>query len=297
MLLSRVMHMGLPLLLLLLQSPSDFEHIARQTEGKLGMAAEIVETGSRLDFHSTDRFPMQSVYKFPIAMAVLQQVDQGRLRLDQSIRVEKADLIGGRQRSPIRDMHPDGGFNMSLRDLLRYAVSESDGSASDVLLRVIGGASKVQNMLKGLGIQGIKVVDTEKSLGSNNQVQYRNWAQPEAMVQLLKLFQQGKGLSKASRALLLQWMTETETGLKRLKGNLPPGTVVAHKTGTSNTVNGVTAATNDVGLITLPNGQHLAIAVFVMDSPLSQDTRERAIAAFARLAFTHFTTTTKSAAK
>ncbi|MBN9656773.1 MAG: class A beta-lactamase [Acidobacteria bacterium] len=272
-----------------MQSPSDFEHITRQTEGKIGMAAEVVETGAHLEFHPSDRFPMQSVYKFPIAMAALQQVDQGKLRLDQQIRVEKSDLIGGRQRSPIRDMHPDGGFNMSLRDLLRYAVSESDGSASDVLLRVIGGPSTVQAMLKRLGVQGIKVVDTEKSIGGDNQVQYRNWAQPEQMVRLLKLFQQGQGLTKSSRALLLQWMTETETGLKRLKGNLPPGTVVAHKTGTSNTVNGITAATNDVGLVTLPNGHHLAIAVFVMDSPLSQDTRERAIAAFARLAWNHFT--------
>lgn len=281
--------MGLLLFFLLMQSPSDFEHITRQTEGKIGMAAEVVETGAHLEFHPSDRFPMQSVYKFPIAMAALQQVDQGKLRLDQQIRVEKSDLIGGRQRSPIRDMHPDGGFNMSLRDLLRYAVSESDGSASDVLLRVIGGPSTVQAMLKRLGVQGIKVVDTEKSIGGDNQVQYRNWAQPEQMVRLLKLFQQGQGLTKSSRALLLQWMTETETGLKRLKGNLPPGTVVAHKTGTSNTVNGITAATNDVGLVTLPNGHHLAIAVFVMDSPLSQDTRERAIAAFARLAWNHFT--------
>lgn len=284
-----MMHMGLLLFFLLMQSPSDFEHITRQTEGKIGMAAEVVETGAHLEFHPSDRFPMQSVYKFPIAMAALQQVDQGKLRLDQQIRVEKSDLIGGRQRSPIRDMHPDGGFNMSLRDLLRYAVSESDGSASDVLLRVIGGPSTVQAMLKRLGVQGIKVVDTEKSIGGDNQVQYRNWAQPEQMVRLLKLFQQGQGLTKSSRALLLQWMTETETGLKRLKGNLPPGTVVAHKTGTSNTVNGITAATNDVGLVTLPNGHHLAIAVFVMDSPLSQDTRERAIAAFARLAWNHFT--------
>ncbi|MGC4054243.1 MAG: class A beta-lactamase [Paludibaculum sp.] len=289
MLLSRVMHMGSVLLLLMLQSPSDFEHITRQTEGKIGMAAEVVETGARLDFHHSDRFPMQSVYKFPIAMAVLQQVDQGKLRLDQQVRVEKSDLIGGRQRSPIRDMHPDGGFSMSLKQLMRYAVSESDGSASDVLLRVIGGPSIVQAMLKGLGIQGIKVVDTEKSLGGDNQIQYRNWAQPEAMVRLLKCLQQGKGLSKPSRALLLHWMTATETGLKRLKGNLPAGTEVAHKTGTSNTVNGVTAATNDVGLITLPDGHHLAIAVFVMDSPLSQDTRERAIAAFARLAWNRFT--------
>jgi beta-lactamase class A len=77
-------------------------------------------------------------------------------------------------------------------------------------------------------------------------------------------------------------MTETSTGLKRLKGRLPDGTVVAHKTGTSATVNGVTAATNDVGLVTLPNGRHLAIAVFVSDSTADTAIREEAIAKVAR---------------
>nr|WP_321473813.1 class A beta-lactamase [uncultured Paludibaculum sp.] len=277
------------LLLLLLQTPEDFGHIESQTEGKIGISAEVVETGATLDFHGSSRFPMQSVYKFPIGMATLQLVDQGRLNLDTPIRVRKSDLVGGRQHSPIRDMHPDGGCSMPLREILRYAVSESDGSASDVLLRLIGGASTVQSMLTKLGIRGVHVMDTEKAIGSDNQVQYRNWAQPAEMVRLLKLLQQGKGLSPASRTLLLKWMTDTPTGMKRLKGNLPPGTVVAHKTGTSNTVNGVTAATNDVGLITLPNGQHLAIAVFVADSRLSQDTRERAIAACAKIAWQHFT--------
>lgn len=273
----------------LAQTPSDFLHIARQTEGKLGVFAQIVESGIPLDFHGSDRFPMQSVYKLPIAMAVLHAVDQGKLKLDAPIHVLKSDLIGGRQHSPIRDLHPDGGFILTLRDLLRYTVSESDGSASDVLLRVLGGAPKVQAMLTHLGIHGVQVLDTEKAIGSGNQVQYRNWAQPVEMVRLLTLLQQGKGLSPASRALLLRDMTETGTGLKRLKGKLPPGTVVAHKTGTSNTVNGITAATNDVGLITLPDGRHLAIAVFVSDSPLSQDTRERAIAACARIAYDYFT--------
>lgn len=275
--------------LLLAQAPADFEHITRQAQGKVGVFAQIVETGETLDFHGSERYPMQSVYKFPIAMAVLQAVDQGKLKLDTPIRVEKSDLIGGRQHSPIRDMHPDGGFTLPLRELIRYAVAESDGSASDVLLRIVGGAPKVQAMLTRLGVHGVQVIDTEKALGADNQTQYRNWAQPVDMVRLLVLFQQGKGLSSASRALLLKYMTETETGPKRLKGNLPPGTVVAHKTGTSNTVNGITAATNDVGLITLPNGRHLAIAVFVSDSPLSQDTRERTIAACARIAWNHFT--------
>lgn len=277
------------LFLLLLQTPSDFAHITSQAQGKVGVYAQIVETGETLDFHGAEHYPMQSVYKFPIAMAVLQAVDQGKLKLDAPIRVEKSDLIGGRQHSPIRDMHPDGGFTLSVRDLIRYTIAESDGSASDVLLRILGGTPKVQAMLARLGIQGVQVIDTEKSIGGDNQVQYRNWAQPRDMVRLLVAFQQGKGLSPASRALLMKDMTDTGTGLKRLKGNLPPGTVVAHKTGTSNTVNGITAATNDVGLITLPDGRHLAIAVFVSDSPLSQDTRERTIAACAKIAWNHFT--------
>ena len=80
-------------------------------------------------------------------------------------------------------------------------------------------------------------------------------------------------------------MTETTTGLKRIKGLLPDGTVVVHKTGTSSTVNGVMAATNDVGLVTLPNGRHIAIAVFVSDSPANDVIREEVIAKVAKAAW------------
>jgi beta-lactamase class A len=90
---------------------------------------------------------------------------------------------------------------------------------------------------------------------------------------------------ESSQALLLRLMTETSTGLKRIKGMLPKGTVVAHKTGTSSTVDGVSAATNDVGLVTLPNGHHLAIAVFVSDAKADMATREAAIARISRAAW------------
>ena len=106
-----------------------------------------------------------------------------------------------------------------------------------------------------------------------------------AVVVLLRAFHEGKGLLKSSQALLLQLMTDTTTGSKRIKGLLPDGTVVAHKTGTSSTVNGVTAATNDVGLVTLPNGRHLAIAVFVSDSGANDAVREEVIAKVAKAAW------------
>jgi beta-lactamase class A len=263
-------------------------HIAGAVNGRIGAAALVVETGESASLHGRDRFPMQSVYKFPIAMAVLHLVDAGTLKLDQQVTVERADLLPAGWHSPIREAHPQGGFAMPLRELLRYAASESDGSASDVLLRLAGGSERVTAYLKGLGITGVMVATSEMEMSKDEMVQYRNWATPNAMTGLLSTFQKGAGLSPESRQLLMQWMTETSTGPKRLKGRLPEGTVVAHKTGTSGTREGLTRATNDVGLITLPDGRHLAMAVFVSDSRASEAAREGVIANLARAAWDHW---------
>jgi beta-lactamase class A len=127
-------------------------------------------------------------------------------------------------------------------------------------------------------------------LAKEQSVQYRNSATPDAALALLRALHSGPAVSAKSRALLLQHMTETKTGPDRIKGELPPGTVVAHKTGTSNTVQGITAATNDIGIIRLPDGRHLAIAVFVSDAKTDQATREAVIARLARAAWDHYVT-------
>lgn len=140
----------------------------------------------------------------------------------------------------------------------------------------------VNQYLRELKIQEINVVNNEKEIGADNETQYRNYATPEAAIALLRLLHEGKTLSQLSRALLLKLMIETPTGRKRLKGLLPEGAVVAHKTGTSNTTGGITAATNDLGLITLHDGRHLAVAVFLSDSPADEATREAVIAKITR---------------
>ena len=258
-----------------------FEQLARPARGHVGAAVVLLETGAAVDFHGDEHFPMQSVYKLPIGMTVLRQVDDGALKLEQRVRVTADDMLPAMAHSPIRDQHPRGGVDFTVRELLRYMMVESDGTASDVLLRLAGGPDAVNVYLRGLGVQGVVVATTEKEMTRGDDVQYRNWATPKEMLMLLRALQEGRGLSTSSRALLLQFMTETTTGPRRLKGLLPAGTTVAHKTGTSNTVRGLTAATNDVGLITLPDGRHLAIAVFVSDSPADQPTREAVIAKIA----------------
>jgi beta-lactamase class A len=245
------------------------------------MTATVLESGESVSLNGNQRFPMQSVYKLPIAMAVLNQVDQGNLTLDQKIQIEANDIVQGSQ---VLDENSQGK-EFSLSELLQYMVSRSDNTACDVLLRLIGEPQRVTEYLSSLGIHDIVVANTEKELAQDPAVQYRNSTTPDAAVVLLRTLHEGRGLSKSSQALLLQWMTETQTGLKRIKGLLPEGTVVAHKTGTSSTENGVTAATNDVGLVTLPSGQHLAIAVFISDSQATDVIREEVIAKAARAAW------------
>lgn len=270
-------------------APTDFQKqlkdIADTSRGRVGIGVGVIETGKFEWLDPDGRFPMQSVYKFPISMAVLAAVDAGKLKLDQTVTIRKSDFLRQGQGSPIRDAHPEGDVQLTVRELIRYAVVQSDGTASDVLLRLVGGPNQVMAFLKSIGITEINVVDTEVTLGKDRRAQYRNWATPRGAVELLKAFHAGKGLSPASHKLLLTDMTDVVTGPNRIKGMLPPGTVVAHKTGTGGTSKGITSATNDIGIVTLPDGRHLVVVVFVADSPADDDTRAAVIARVARAAW------------
>jgi beta-lactamase class A len=258
---------------------SQLAQIAALAKGRVGVLAMMMETGATIaSLNSRDHFAMQSVYKLPISMAVMKQIDDGKLSLDQKVRVTKEDYVGSAAHSPIRDKNPNGA-ELTVNELVRYALVESDGTASDVLMKLAGGNTAVQSYVTNLPVNDLFVLNTEKELSEDQTAQYRNYASPESAIALLRALFERRGLSESSQALILKYMTQSTPGAKRLKGLLPAGTVVAHKTGTSGTDDkGNTAATNDIGIITLPNGKHLAVAVFVSDSPADEATREGVIA-------------------
>jgi beta-lactamase class A len=259
-----------------------FAQIAAEADGRVGVAARVLETGAEASLNAGEHFPMQSVYKLPIAMAVLRRVDAGELKLDQLVPVTKSDFVRQGQASPVRDKYPNG-TRLTIAELLRYTVGESDGTTSDVLLNLVGGGPAVMKFLQEINVSGINVVNSEKEIGRDWQTQYENWATPRGALELLAALHAQRGLSAESQKLVLKLMTESTPGAMRLKGQLPAGTVVAHKTGTGGAGrNGVTSATNDIGIITLPNGRHLAVAIFVSDSPEDLATRERVIAQIAK---------------
>jgi beta-lactamase class A len=263
---------------------NQFEKIAGDAKGRVGVAVKIIESNETADLHGDEHFPMHSVYKLPISMAVLQRVDRGELKLDQKVKVEPGDFVRKGMYSPVRDKYPNG-TELTIAELLRYTICESDGSASDVLMKLIGGPESVMAFLKEIQVPDIEVVNSEKEIGRDWETQYENWATPKGALALLVALQSKRGLSAESQALLLKLMTESIPGAKRLKGELPPGTVVAHKTGTGGTRDGITSANNDIGIITLPDGRHLAVAAFVSDSAADDDTRDAIIGRLAKAAW------------
>ena len=265
--------------------------IAEAAKGKVGVAAVLVETGDAAMLNADQRFPMQSVYKLPIAMAVMDQVRLGKLDLDEIIGVTKEDMVREGQRSPLRDKNPNGG-EFTIRELIRLSLVESDGTASDVLIRVAGGAAEIQSFLTQIGIREMNVVNTEKEIGKDWQTQYQNYSTPMESANLLYFllktaypdgnFPTKLGDTVTPLQLLVSDMANSTPGAKRIKRNLPENTVIAHKTGTSGTQNDVTAATNDIGIVRMPNGKSFAIAVYVSDSPEDEKTREAVIAKIAK---------------
>ena len=140
-------------------------------------------------------------------------------------------------------------------------------------------------MLFRSGLQGIQIRDSERSLHDDERRQYRNFGEPVAFVRLLRLLADASPLNAEHTKYLLAIMTESPSAPKRLKGLLPVGTTVAHKTGTSGYQNGMAAATNDVGLITLPDGRRLAIAILVTDAHADETAVEHTIASIARACY------------
>jgi beta-lactamase class A len=295
----------------------EVERLAAATDGVLGVGALHLQTGRMLLLNGDQPFPMASSYKVPIAVELLTRADRGAIRLDSMITLRPGDIHPGS--GMIAELLPLPGVALSLRNLLELMLLISDNSATDVVLRVAGGGAAVTERMGSLGVQGLRVDRPTigliadfagvPGLPADHDVpieQYRvaaravtqaardsaaaafdrdprDTATPAAMLALLASVWQGRALGAESRALLLDIMTRSTTGAGRIRGMLPADVAVAHKTGT------IGGTTNDVGIITLPEGAgDVAIVLFVRESRRPVEARERVIAQVARAIYDYF---------
>lgn len=287
---------------------------------RLGIAALNLDTGRRLRYQSDEPYPMWSTYKIPIALSVLKRVEAGSEHLERMVTVEPRFFSSGS--GILTDFFSHGALALSVRNLLELMIVVSDNTATAILLESVGGGAAVTADLRAMGVTGIRVdlpnmqraarllpnytlppkeqwsaklaVEVNEAVGA---VQPgtpgwdfamkvladdpRDQGSPDGFVALLQALYQHRALKSAGEGVALDIM-------RRCRGNalralLPREVVLAHKPG------GGPGSNNDVGLLEVPGGPVLAVAVLMRNSRLSGGTNERAIAMASRVAFDRLT--------
>jgi beta-lactamase class A len=290
--------------------------IVASSGGSVGVVAVHVETGRRVEHLPAEAFPMASTYKLPIVLAVLAKVDSGVISLDDSVDVMPPDFRMGPNQ--IADSVGASGGRTTVGAMMRSVLIYSDNGASDGLMRMAGGPQAVMAHLRSRGIEGMRIDRYEGEVhwqyngvkdvpppdqwtvaefnrriaavpaAEKEAAHARFWddprdtSTPAAFAALLVQVQRREGLSATSQRFLLEGMERSLTGRGRIRALLPAGTTVADKTGT------IGRTTNDVGIITLPDGSHVALAVMVKMSTRTNADEERTIARVARAVYAHF---------
>lgn len=278
------------------QLQQDIRQLGRNFGGELGIAVRDLESGWTAHFNGHEYFPQQSVSKLWVAIAVLDQVDRGKLDLSQEVTVQKQDLTVFYQ--PIRPLVlGNDGYTTTLGDLLERAIIRSDNTANDFLLRRVGGSDVVREILARKGLKGIRFGPGERELQSSiaglewkpgyslrssfvdaraevplekRRAAFEDYledpvdgATPIGVADALGKLKKGQLLSPASTDRLLSIMDRTRSGPRRLSGGLEAGWTIAHKTGTGQILEGTQAGYNDVGLVTSPNGRSYSVVVLI----------------------------------
>ncbi|WP_115096402.1 class A beta-lactamase, subclass A2 [Porphyromonas macacae] len=270
---------------------SEINRLIKDKNATVGVSIIANNRKDTIGINENLHYPMQSVFKLPIALTVLSEVDKGALRLEQEIRISSTDLLPDTW-SPIRNKYPKG-TTMPLSEVIRYTVSESDNNGCDILLQLIGGTTAVEEFLSKYELTDISIKASEKEMHETPDLQFRNRATPVSLTKLLTMFY-GVGnksiLSQKSFDFLWKVMVDTSTGGNRLKGQLPKGTRVAHKTGTSGiNERNIIAATHDIGIIILPTGDPVFISILVSNSAEDIKTNEKIISDIARKVWEYYT--------
>lgn len=293
--------------------------LGRAFDGRVGIAIREVDEGWTVAFDGDNKYPQQSVSKLWVALAALDAVDKGQIGLGDTLVVRKDDLSIFHQ--PLRKHVGDNGYPVTVMELIRGAIAQSDNAANDVLVGHVGGQAAVQQILDRRRLKGVWASPPEKVM--QTQIAGLDWkpeysfartfwderetlspearavnldayladpydaATPVGVVGALAHLKRGELLAPASTDLLLKIMGETETGPGRLPAGLGPGWTLAHKTGTGQVWGAVATGFNDVGIMTAPDGRSYAVAVMIAQTRRPVSERQDLMAAVARAVVAH----------
>lgn len=259
---------------------ANITRVAQGLNARVGISISLLEAGDSLSYRGEERFPMMSVYKFPIAIAMLKELDRGTTFIERYIQLHKDSIFTSEEEMYSTANFPGG--KITIGQLLTLMLEQGSNTACDQLLQLLKGPAYIQPYLDDLDIRDMAIANTEREIGTDSLLRVDNWSTPNEMRRLLAIAYTGDYLSTTSHDFLWEKMTATVTGPDRIKGLLPKNPIVAHRTGTGY------GSYNDVGIITLPNKKHLVIAVFVSEAQASPEACSATIARIAKLAWDYY---------
>jgi beta-lactamase class A len=280
--------------------------LGRSFNGRVGIAVRSVDEGWAVGWKADELYPQQSVSKLWVSIAALDAVDRGRVRLDDRVSLTRDDITLFHQ--PIAALiRQNGAYTTSLADLMFKAITTSDNTANDKLMRSIGGPGAVRAVIESKALGRIRFYNGERALQSKiagliwspsysignafyeardalplslRRAAFNRYvedpydgAAPSAIVNALARLKRGELLSPGSTQRLLNTMGNTKTGANRLKGGLQPGWHLSHKTGTGQVLGAQQAGYNDIGILTAPDGRSYAVAVMIKLTSVPLPTR------------------------
>jgi beta-lactamase class A len=239
------------------------KRIQSRIGGRLGVDVLDSQSGKRFGIDENSRYAMASTFKLPLAAALLWQADRGAFSLDVALKIGRADLLA---HSPAVDAKLAAGANtMTVRELCAAIITQSDNAAANLLLAALGGPAVLTRFFRdSVGDKVTRFDRAENELNSNTPGDPRDTTTPRAMVDsMLRIFTQNV-LSLPSRAMLIEWLTQSQTGLDRVRAGLPRGWQSGDKTGT-----GENGAVNDLVIAYPPGRRPIFAAVYTSESTLA----------------------------
>lgn len=272
------------------------QELGRGFDGRVGIAVQSVDNGWRTGWRADELYPQQSVSKFFVALTAMNAVDQGKLTLDDPVTLTRSDLTLFNQPIAQRVL-ASGSYRTTVYALMVDALTKSDNTANDKLMRVAGGPDAVRRFIADKRLGNIRFYEGERALQSR--IAGLTWSQSysvgdafykaraalpfsvrqslfnryiddpydgaavSSIVDTLARLKRGELLSASSTARMLTVMSNTRTGKNRLRGGLKPGWTLAHKTGTGQVLGSTQAGYNDIGVLTAPDGRSYAVAVMI----------------------------------
>ena len=253
---------------------ASLRRLEQASGGRLGVAIVDLESGRRTSHRGDERFPMCSTFKLLAVAAVLARVDLRTERLDRPVPFSKADLL---EYAPVTTARVNEG-SMTLGDLCEAAITLSDNTAANLILKTLGGPGAVTAYARSLGDSATRLDRVEPELNEARPGDPRDTTTPASMVRNLQRLLLENALTHRTRATLTTWLVGNQTGAARLRAGLPGGWRVGDKTGTGNE-----GTTNDVGILWPPRRRPVLVAAYLTESPAPARVREGTLADVARL--------------